>query len=90
MRQKIESISDKNIAGDECHHYWKIEGSNNPTSMGVCKYCGAEKEFLNHLPDFAVIRRNSKLVEMVDLPEPELPDDKCNSEVEKADAALPV
>ncbi|MFQ5917764.1 MAG: hypothetical protein ACE5I0_08150 [Candidatus Binatia bacterium] len=35
----------------ECRHYWIIETAKGPTSEGVCKYCGVEKEFLNSLPD---------------------------------------
>ena len=26
-------------------HYWRIDSAKGPTSKGVCKYCGAEKEF---------------------------------------------
>jgi hypothetical protein len=32
----------------ECCHHWIIESTDGPTSWGLCKYCGAEKEFLNH------------------------------------------
>ena len=36
---------------DEAHcvHYWVIETPRGPTSTGVCKYCGAEKEFKNYI-----------------------------------------
>ncbi len=95
MRQKVEDmlakdVSVKDITLDECKHYWKIESSNNPTSVGVCKYCGAEKEFLNSLPDFTVIRRNSRVLELPGLPESEVSSEKDNSEFEKNNAALPV
>ena len=28
-------------------HWWIIESPNGSTSQGVCKHCGAEKEFVN-------------------------------------------
>ncbi len=35
-----------------CRHYWIIESPHGPTSEGVCKFCGAVKEFYNSPPDF--------------------------------------
>jgi len=35
----------------KCIHYWIIETARGPTSRGVCKYCGEEKEFINSWPD---------------------------------------
>lgn len=38
------------IAGTEmpsCRHYWIIDSPQGPTSRGVCKFCGAVKEFYN-------------------------------------------
>jgi len=34
-----------------CHHHWMIESADGPVSTGVCKLCGARKDFRNHLPD---------------------------------------
>lgn len=31
----------------QCRHHWKIAAPNGATSLGVCKYCGAEREFAN-------------------------------------------
>jgi hypothetical protein len=31
----------------ECRHHWKIAAPNGATSMGVCRRCGAEREFAN-------------------------------------------
>jgi len=36
----------------ECRHHWIIESVDGPTSWGLCKNCGAEKEFLNYSPDY--------------------------------------
>jgi len=47
---KVEAAP-RNPAGKaKCKHYWIIESPNGPTSRGVCKYCGAEKEFDNYSP----------------------------------------
>ena len=75
MRQRLDGVlekkvPEKDISVSECKHFWKIENSNSAASGGVCKYCGAEKEFLNALPDFTVVRRNSTVVPASDLPEP--------------------
>ena len=32
-------------------HRWQIEEPNGPTSAGICKACGARKEFKNWLAD---------------------------------------
>jgi len=31
----------------DCRHFWEIEPSNGRFSLGVCRYCGEEKEFQN-------------------------------------------
>ena len=30
-----------------CGHHWDIAPANGPTSTGVCRNCGASKEFAN-------------------------------------------
>ena len=37
-----KTACDKAIA-----HHWIIESPAGPTSHGVCKFCGAEKDFVN-------------------------------------------
>ncbi|MFC1845890.1 hypothetical protein ACFLYM_00545 [Chloroflexota bacterium] len=39
----IDRIQEKPV----CSHHWLIETADKPTSRGVCKYCGAAKEFSN-------------------------------------------
>ena len=51
MSHKIEAAPEKPITKDTCCHYWLIESANGPTSRGVCKFCGAEKQFNNSLLD---------------------------------------
>lgn len=33
-----------------CAHHWVLGSPDRGTSAGVCKMCGAEKEFSNHAP----------------------------------------
>ena len=33
----------------KCVHHWEIEIPNGPVSEGVCKNCGATREFLNSM-----------------------------------------
>ena len=32
----------------ECKHHWCISRPEGPTSIGNCKNCGSEREFLNY------------------------------------------
>lgn len=50
-RHKVEAAPEEPVARDKCRHYWIIESPNGPTSRGVCKLCGAEKEFQNSFPE---------------------------------------
>ncbi len=35
-----------------CRHHWVIDSPSGPTSHGVCKVCGAVKQFQNYQLDF--------------------------------------
>jgi hypothetical protein len=52
MARIANNIAEKPEAKVECSHHWIIESPKGPTSGGVCKYCGAEREFLNYWSDF--------------------------------------
>ena len=43
MEQELQST--------EHRHYWKIAQANGPTSAGVCKHCGENREFRNWLTE---------------------------------------
>jgi hypothetical protein len=44
------------IAGGPDHfHRWRIEEPNGPLSEGVCKICGATRQFKNWLSDMDFI-----------------------------------
>jgi hypothetical protein len=46
-----EAKSKASVAPVVCHHYWIIDSADGRVSKGVCKLCGAGKEFPNYLPD---------------------------------------
>ena len=52
MRHEIETAPEERVDNGKCHHYWVIESPKGPTSRGVCKLCGEEREFSNHSLDF--------------------------------------
>ncbi len=73
----------------ECIHYWVIESAGGPTSSGVCRFCGAQREFHNSWPGFSYTERKpdfSGLSEMESEPDDEAED----SELERSGASLSV
>ena len=79
MRQKVKEVSEKRVPEVECHHYWLIEGAKGPTSRGVCRLCGAKKEFLNSLPQITPTkRRNTRLFDLPELPDVELDEESSS------------
>ena len=56
MARRQENAIQEHKPTVECRHHWLIDGPDGPTSWGLCKYCGAAKEFLNHFtlaqPDY--------------------------------------
>ncbi len=46
MKHKIKAARET-VVKDKCRHYWIIESPKGPTSWGMCKFCGMEKEFYN-------------------------------------------
>ena len=77
MRHKVK-VKEKTrdyVVKDQCHHYWIIEMAYGPESKGVCQYCGEERDFLNAIPDFTVLKRNTHPLDLPKLPEVELDDD---------------
>lgn len=53
-RIQVQSITTTSVAGSagEAHaHHWLIEEANGERSRGMCKRCGAVKDFKNWLED---------------------------------------
>ena len=51
MRKGVVSQPEKEAKEGGCRHHWLIESPEGPTSMGICKLCGAQKEFRNSVTD---------------------------------------
>ena len=51
MRNKVKVAPREPVATSACRHYWIVESPNGATSKGVCRLCGAEKEFKNYGPN---------------------------------------
>ena len=47
----IFDTSEASAPKQKCCHYWIVGITAGPASRGVCKFCGAQKEFKNYLPD---------------------------------------
>jgi hypothetical protein len=52
MARIAKNIAEQPKAKVKCTHHWIIESPHGPTSKGVCKYCGVEREFQNYWGDF--------------------------------------
>ena len=67
MRSKTSSaVIDRIQEKPVCIHHWLIETANRPTSRGICKYCGAEKEFSNIFYDSLPQGDDSSRIEPID------------------------
>jgi hypothetical protein len=52
VTQRDEAPGDEGATEARCTHHWLIESPQGPTSMGICKLCGSQKEFRNSGSDF--------------------------------------
>ena len=75
MRQKVKERARRDLAGEECHHYWIIEIANGPKSRGECKYCGQTRYFLNSIPGPAPPKRNTNPLDLPKLSGVEMAED---------------
>jgi hypothetical protein len=46
-------------SSDDCVHHWIIESASGPTSIGVCSYCGATRDFRNSLDGESRLQRHN-------------------------------
>ena len=68
---RLESLTTKTM--ETCRHYWMIESARGPVSKGVCKFCGAKREFHNSWPYFPIGKTTEKA--------PEIPEETGNRQV---------
>ncbi len=57
------------IKPEQCHHFWLIEEPSGPTSTGVCKICGAHKEFLNTIPAVGLVKKQASAFNLPKMPD---------------------
>lgn len=69
IRRKIKTVHEKQNpeAKAKCAHYWIIESPHGPTSIGMCKFCGAISEFNNYVPYPSWENKVSKPHELPDI-----------------------
>ncbi|KPK22303.1 MAG: hypothetical protein AMJ76_00105 [Dehalococcoidia bacterium SM23_28_1] len=51
MKKPAVTKREKATKQEHCRHHWLIESPQGRTSMGMCKLCGAQKEFSNSAAD---------------------------------------
>lgn len=51
MSEDAVNQASEATAETQCRHHWLIESPHGATSMGICKLCGAQKEFRNSAYD---------------------------------------
>lgn len=84
MSYRVEEKPKEPATRNECRHYWMIEGARSPTSRGVCKFCGVERQFHNSLPEFTYMGRHVRFFELSDLVDIEPDREPDDSELEES------
>jgi hypothetical protein len=88
MNYKLKEEPEKPAKENNCRHYWVIEDAGGPTSRGVCKFCGAEKEFLNSWPDARAKEQNTHVFELPNMLDVEPDGESEDAELEESSADL--
>jgi hypothetical protein len=57
--EELRPDAEAPVEAPACRHHWRIESPNGATSNGVCKLCGAVKEFSNSSSDSIWENENS-------------------------------
>ena len=78
MNNLLEAETERNTTKTDCVHYWIIESPVGPTSNGVCKYCGEEREFQNYVPYSSWEENTTVISEPFDIPRHDYNDDFDN------------
>ena len=48
----VQQVSPRDFTGEvlvECRHHWIIQAATGPVSAGVCRNCGAVRDFKNYV-----------------------------------------
>ena len=70
MADRVKSAPrNRSVEEAKCQHYWIIETPSGPKSRGVCKNCGATKEFDNYWPYSTWERDAPRLLELPIMPD---------------------
>jgi hypothetical protein len=88
MNYKLKEEPEKLAKESNCRHYWVIEDAGGPTSRGICKFCGAEKEFLNSWPDSRAKEQNNQVFELPNLLDVDSDSESEDAELEESSADL--
>ena len=51
MRKVVVTKPEEVTRDGQCRHHWLIESPEGPISVGICKLCGAQREFRNSVVD---------------------------------------
>jgi hypothetical protein len=78
MSGKVKEKVRAQTQNEPCRHYWVIEVANGPVSRGVCKYCGARKDFYNTFPEYNPLKKGGNPLKLPRLPAVEV-DEESNS-----------
>ena len=76
MRNRRDLEEKKSAVTTACRHYWTIEPADGPTSRGVCKVCGEEKEFLNSWSDASYKGKDPRVLDLPNMLEDEEEEEK--------------
>ncbi len=69
----VQQISPREFAEGvlpECRHHWVIQAATGPVSAGICRHCGAVKEFKNYIGATYWGEEKSESLVRPDLPRP--------------------
>ena len=73
----VKDKPEERVAEDECRHYWMLEIADGPTSRGVCKFCGAKKQFLNSIPGQSnMVKHHANPFELPEMPDVEFDEER--------------
>jgi len=88
MNYKAKEASRTPVKDKECINYWILESATGPTSRGVCKFCGAQKEFHNSGPEFTYMSRDTRVVEFSESLDIEPDSERGDSKLEESSVSL--